>query len=276
VRPGLTGPRPSRRVTGLVRPRQPSPTEHLPGSRTDPAPEDLRERWPAELATREVLRAAARLPAPGRLGRLTLRPAHLPAVRSRYLEVLGQRHVGRLLDSLGPAWHVLHAVPILGRGADHLLIGPTGVVVVDAAHHPGARVVVQGRQVRVDGTPAAHVRRVERLVAEVTTALGGDGPTALPVRGVVVVHGARALTVRDLPPGLHALTSGELGSWLRARPTVLSSVDAARVADVAARPSTWGEADDGLDPAGRAARRVEERTAVDALGRRGGTTVHAR
>ncbi|MCU1637786.1 MAG: hypothetical protein JWL94_433 [Microbacteriaceae bacterium] len=48
---------------------------------------------------------------------------------SWYVGALGEIEVGNLLESIGPAWFVRHAVPI-GTGTkdvDHLVIGPGGV-----------------------------------------------------------------------------------------------------------------------------------------------------
>jgi Nuclease-related domain len=49
----------------------------------------------------------------------------------------GERHVGAILEDLGPDWHALHDVS-LGRGnIDHVLVGPGGTFTVETKSHRG-------------------------------------------------------------------------------------------------------------------------------------------
>jgi hypothetical protein len=271
----------TRRVAALVGvQRRPSPLERIPGAHAWEVDEpraahaDLSRRLPAELATRELVRLVRAQPAArGRWARLRGRSPLGPRTRRWHTTVLGEREVGALLSRLAPAWHVLHSLPVpAGAGArdvDHLLVGPGGVLVVQTASYPGGRVRVDGRRLRVGRSPAGHVPTLQRLIGEVTRAMVDATGEHVAVRGLLVVHGARSVEVRDPVPGLTVLADRDVEEWLRGRPTTTSSVDVARLAAVAARASTWPagdhEPDDGLDEEGRDRRRVEEARAFDAL-----------
>lgn len=270
----------TRRVAALVGvQRRPSPLERIPGpdawEADEPvvAEEDLADRLPAELATRELVRLVHAHPvARGRWARLRGRSPLGPRTRRWYTTVLGERAVGAVLSGLGPTWHVLHSLPVAAAGArdvDHLLVGPGGVLVVQTASHPGGRVRVDGRRVRVGRSPAGHVPALQRLVAGATRAMVDATGEHVAVRGLLVVHGARSVEVRDPVPGLTVLSDRDVVQWLRGRPTTLSSVDVARLAAVASRASTWSAPDEGpddaLDDEGRAWRRADEARAFDEL-----------
>lgn len=268
----------TRRVAALVAAqRGPSPLEQVPDGSwepDEPAPEDLSQRRPAELATRELVRLLQAHPVThGRWARLRGRSPLGPRTVRWYAAVLAERHVGAVLGALAPTWHVLHSLAV-GDGSDvrdidHLLVGPGGVLVVRTAHHPGSRVRVEGRRVRVGRSPAGHVPALQRSVVETTRALVDATGEHVAVRGLLVVHGARSVDVSDPVPGLTALADRDVVAWLRSRPTTLSSVDVARLAAVAARPSTWTAPGRGQDEApdeqGRQERRSAESRAFDEL-----------
>ena len=88
----------------------------------------------------------------------------------------GEETVGARLDKLiEHGWHVLHAVPIGNKDSDidHLLIGPGGVWTLNTKNHPGKKVWVSPRQVRVGGHVVPYLRnsefesdRVRRILTE--------------------------------------------------------------------------------------------------------------
>jgi hypothetical protein len=165
---------------------------------------------------------------------------------------------------------VQHAVPTSGSSwLDHLLVGPAGVVVVRTAAHPGDAVRVSGSLVRAGGRPVSHVRLLQQQVRTVTERLGA-GDLQVVVRGVVVVVGARSVRAGGLPAGVAVVRLEDLARWSGDLPAVLSRVDAARLAETAARPSTWPAELDA--PAGAEERhrlREEDRAALTRLTGRG-------
>src|SRR5690606_9617851 len=84
--------------------------------------------------------------------------------RSWRLGAAGERAVGAKLDRLTRrGWHALHGITLGGGGdLDHLLIGPAGVFVLNAKHHPRARVLVTRASVLVRGRQTHHARRSRR------------------------------------------------------------------------------------------------------------------
>ena len=252
-----SGPLLRRRVvTGLVVAPLPRP-----GDDVDPTPAtDLTARVPGELvAARLVGHHDAALVG----GRLVVRAPFAAAVRRWYRAAVAHRRVGALLSGLDPRWHVLHAVPLDdGLGVDHLVVGPGGVLVLRTAHHVGERVHVRDRQVRADGRPLGHVRDVERQVREVAARLGAAVTEEVPVRGVVVLVGARAVRAVDLPRPVTVLTDEDLVGWLSRRPRLVSQVVVDRLGRAAADPGTWGATPEPTE----AVRREHGQACVEAVG----------
>jgi hypothetical protein len=118
-----------------------------------------------------------------------------------------ERSTAAVLERLGrQGWMALHDRRFVrsARNVDHVAVGPTGVAVIESRQWTG-RVVVTRRRIRHNG------KRVEGLVGQVQDEIAaiqlllGD---AVPVFGVVCVHGARVEHRRGL-----------LGVIRRQRPT---------------------------------------------------------
>lgn len=209
---------------------------------------DLTARVPGELVARELARHHDASPQVG--GRVVVRGPLAAALRRWYRATAAHQRVGAALAGLDGNHHVLHAVPVGDAfGLDHLIMGPGGVVVVRTAPHAGERVRVQARQVRADGRPVSHVREVERQVRQVAALLGAAGYD-VPVRGVVVLVGARSVRAAAVPRPITVLADDELVGWLARRPRVVSQVVVDRLARTAADPLTWG-APTAADDVGR-------------------------
>lgn len=261
-----TSPLRRRRPVQALATRAPAPRQ----DRTSPAvagpgPEDLRDRLPGEHVTRLLVGRARRPHAASRWWPSARDPLG-PALRHAHQAALGQQQVAAVLAGLGPAWHVLHAVPTSGCSwLDHLLVGPGGVLVLRTAAHPGEAVRFQGSLVRAGGRPVSHVRLLRQQTRTVTERLrGADLPVA--VRGVVVVVGARSVRADDLPAGVTVVRLEDLAGWVAGLPTVLSRVDVSRLAETAARPGTWPpELDRPADADERRRLREEDRAALARL-----------
>ena len=110
----------------------------------------------------------------------------------------GEEIVASALARLGNDHVVIHNLPIERRGdADHVVVGPPGVVVVETKYLAG-RIVCQGGgvwtqvkrdEVRQIADPAAQVQRAADSVAHI---LGCRGLPDVPVYAVLVMAHPRA------------------------------------------------------------------------------------
>lgn len=203
---------------------------------------DLRHRVPAQSLIEHMIR----LRDEGKIERShDGRRVFLTAeTRSWYDGALGERHVARILDHLGPEWTVLHSVPVGNEGSDidHVLIGPPGVYTINTKHHAGKSVWVAGRALRVNNHPQHYIsnaafeaRRAEKLL----TAASG---LAVEAAGLVVLVGARQLTVKAAADGgdivVGVVRDTHLLETLQSR-RIYSDEQVRRIADAAAQPGTW-------------------------------------
>ncbi len=158
-----------------------------------------------------------------------------------FARALGERAVGELLVQLGDGWKVLHSIPVGREGArlDHLVIGPPGVFVVTTRNHPGADVVVSGRNVLVSETKVAHIRVAELALGSaergLSQALGGP----LVVTGLLVFVDPASLSLRTVSKDLQVLASADMLPWLEAQPDVFDEEEVTRIAGAAGIASTW-------------------------------------
>jgi hypothetical protein len=137
----------------------------------------------------------------------------------------GERATARLLCRVGRHGHtVFHDVAIPGTpaNADHVVIGPAGVVLVDSKRYTGR--VWQGPDGRVwhNHYPMDRPLRSLRLeCAPIVELLG------VPVRPLVCVHGAH-VDFAGLSAGqVEIVPAGRLRSLLTAAPPLLSQADVA-------------------------------------------------
>ncbi|MFE7630931.1 nuclease-related domain-containing protein [Kocuria sp. NPDC057446] len=160
-------------------------------------------------------------------GRLTGASPLSAESRSWYRGAVGEIAVGQILGRLGPAWTVLHAVPV-GAGAsdiDHVLIGPAGVFTLNTKNHSGKTVWVADRAIRVDGHQQhylSHSRHEAARAAKRLSAVVGEPVPVTPVllsdRSAVVRRavqrgrrGVRRVCARE-PSAVLVTRSAALGS----------------------------------------------------------------
>ena len=212
----------------------PAPSGPVPSS-------SMRDRVPGQALIEQVLlRQAAARPL-SRLERAVGRDPLEPESRPWYSGAMGERQVAARLAQLPEGWTVLHSLP-LGRGGadvDHLVVGPAGVFTVNTKHHVDASVWVAGRTVLVAGQrqpyaarSEAEGRRVDRIVADVVA----DAPA---VRPLVVVVGAKRLTVKAGPVAVTVLRAEHLRRWILAQPQRLTPAQVQRLVARLEDPSTW-------------------------------------
>jgi len=192
-------------------------------------------RPPASAVIAETLRVQALHPPRTRTARFFGRDPLSPDAESWYSGALGELEVGRVLDHLGQGWHVIHAIPIGTRGSDidHLVIGPAGVFTINTKRHTG-NVWVGNRVLLVNGQRTHHLRNAEHEGQRAARIL------STPVTPLVVIVGARRLTIRDRPENVVVLRSRDLVRWLTRSASVLTPPEVREASSRAADPATWG------------------------------------
>lgn len=182
---------------------------------------------------------------------LGFRPLH-PDAWPWFVGALGEIHVGRLLAKLGPEWSVLHAVPG-GTGdtdIDHVVIGPAGVFTINTKHHRGARVWVSPRLLMVAGQKMDHLRNSRSEAKSASKRFSNAIGSPVAVHPLIVIVGARDLTIKQRPDGVSVLTGTQLLRWLRRQKPAVDETTLARLRQVAMTPRFWHEtADVAVDPA---------------------------
>jgi len=149
----------------------------------------------------------------------------LPSAETRAWQrgAIGEQRTGRVLGDLERrGWRVLHDLAVPGSRAnlDHLVIGPTGVFLVDSKQYRGRL------QLTADGTlwygrhPLTLVLRTVRFEADRASQL--LAVPDVPVAPVVAVHGTPVPWGSLVVGGVTVVAASHLTDWLRARPTTLS------------------------------------------------------
>lgn len=218
------------------------------------APPTLRERHPATSVIFECLRSQAEAHPRSRLARFFGRPPLTDAALPWYLGALGELDVAQRLSRLGPAWQVLHSVPV-GTGTsdiDHVAVGPAGVFTINTKLHRGKDIWVGGRRILVSGQRTDHLRNARHEGSRASQKLAVAIGRPVPVTPVIVFVGARRITVRERPTDVVILHERELVRWLARRPLALAPAEVATITDAAAQPTTWHRTP-SLEPADVAA-----------------------
>ncbi|WP_157254941.1 nuclease-related domain-containing protein [Nonomuraea typhae] len=165
------------------------------------------------------------------------------AVRTWRRGALGERRTARrlqLLETLG--YTVLHdrALPASRANLDHLVIGPTGVHLIDSKQWKRPKIfTVRGGRVRtVRGAPRALTPKdVAPALYEASKATKDLRPflgRTVTITPVLVVHGRR-FPRSTVVNGVPVLSPGRLSTWLLNQPQALTPELAARVATAARR-----------------------------------------
>lgn len=204
------------------------------------APLTLRARKPGYAVMQQCLAIQSAAPARTRWQRFWGHdPLHEDA-RSWFKGAIGERDVARTLESLGPDFTVLHAVPV-GSGEtdiDHVVIGPTGVFSINTKNHSGRDVWVGGRTLTVNGQRTRHVHNAiaegERATALLSAAAGGP----MPVQPLLVVSASR-LRFGKTRPAVVTLRPDEVGPWIVGLSQVHSDEAVRFLSMLAEERGTW-------------------------------------
>ncbi|UOQ88031.1 NERD domain-containing protein [Agromyces endophyticus] len=236
---------------------------------TSTAPVSLAARQPAASVITECLRAQSNATPRSAGARLFGRTPLSADSEPWYLGALGELEVARRLDALGPDWRVFHSVPI-GRGSsdiDHVVIGPPGVFTINAKHHEGRDIWLGAKRLLVSGQRTDHLRNAGFEAKRASQRLSVAVRALVDVTPIIAIVGARKIIVRERPTTVVVLRERELVKWLGSRPATVPPGEIERLADAAARPSTWHEAPT-LDVADVAAFERLRREVDGARGRR--------
>ncbi|MFC9560398.1 NERD domain-containing protein [Agromyces sp. NPDC056965] len=202
------------------------------GPTTSAAPVDLRGRVPAHSVIEKLIE---------------LDGAGLHAEQySWHSGAIGERYVAELLSRLGPEWTVLHSVPVGvdGSDIDHVLIGPPGVFTINTKHHPGGRVWVAGRGLRVNNQPKHYLSNAAHEAARAERLLSRASGLSVEVVGIIVIVGA-SVTVKAPPHSdsaqIGVIPAAALLQTVQVR-RAYSDEQLARIVAAAVRPETWSSA----------------------------------
>jgi hypothetical protein len=190
---------------------------------------------------RRCLELQAEAPSRTRAQRFFGKDPLVASARSWYKGAIGERDVAKILDSLGPDFVVLHAVPI-GAGEsdiDHVVIGPTGVFTINTKNHAGKSIFVSGRAFMVNGQHTDHMRNASFEADRAARLLAGAAGVWTPVQPLIVVAGGARLKMGKKRPSVVVLRSEQLRGWLFALPRRLSQQEVEYLAMVAEERRTW-------------------------------------
>jgi hypothetical protein len=153
----------------------------------------------------------------------------------------GEEVVGRRLTKLSDEWRVLHAVPVGDRGSDidHIVIGPGGVYTLNTKTHPDADIWVAGNQFRINNRPEPYLHKSRHEAERAARLLSAAARRPVAIQPLIVVVGARKLTVREEARGVVVLTERDLVLHLQTEPRILSPSAVEAVYSSARRAETW-------------------------------------
>lgn len=211
-----------------------------PGVSAPPSPSqaDLALNLPGETARAQVLQRRQAAPVRTALARALRVPTDERAWR---LDADGEAKVAAMLAQLDPRWRVLHAIPVGERRGeiDHVVIGPTGVYILSARHHPGASVLVAGDLFMVDGRRHTYTDLARRQALDATARLTAACGFSVHATAVVVPVGADQFLVKRQPLGVGVVPRARVNRWLNEQTATLSPSDVAAIYAAARRSDVW-------------------------------------
>src|SRR3954447_17087271 len=157
----------------------------------------------------------------------------------------GEETVGAKLEKLREhGWRVLHSVPVGSRGSDidHVLMGWGGVYTINTKTHPGKKIWVSPRQIRVGGQPVDYLRNArfesERASKLLTAAIGFPvfvKPVLVFLTGTLIPD----VTIKQRPDDVLILDRMDVPRAFRKAPVRLSPEQVNVIFESARRSTTW-------------------------------------
>jgi hypothetical protein len=144
----------------------------------------------------------------------------------------GEQRTARRLRRLGRGWIVFHdlAVPGSRANADHLVIGPPGIFLVDSKHYRSRLTLTPEGSLWYGHHPLAGVLATVRWEAAVLTHTLG-----ITVTPMLAVHGTQLPWDELMAEGIPVLTASRTVTTLRALPPLLDEVQVAMLTEQARR-----------------------------------------
>ena len=210
---------------------------------------DLALNQPGELARAQAEAELASMKARSKVGTLIARAIDMKTdERAWRVGAGGEEAVGTKLEKLRKhGWHVLHAVPVAQNGSDidHVVIGWGGVFTINTKTHPGKRIWVSPRQVRVDGHPVPYLRNA-RFEAERATRLltAAAGFPVFVKSALVFLTGSLIpdVTIKQSPDDVIVLDRMGVPGAFKRSPRRLADDVVESIFAVARRSTTWIDA----------------------------------
>ncbi|GEM_PF-1490595 len=145
------------------------------------------------------------------------------------------------LTQLDPRWGFLQSVHSSGQRAEleHWVIGPGGVYLLNAKHHPGSRLYVAGDNFLVDGKDAPYVPQIRDEAGRGSESLTRSTTFDLEVMGVIVPINDRKLTVDEQPYAVEVLEHASVAEWLLNRPEDLGAWQIRDAFEAARQSHSW-------------------------------------
>jgi hypothetical protein len=165
--------------------------------------------------------------------------------RAWRLGAAGEVTIGAKLEKLAEhGWRVLHSVPIGEHGSDidHIAIGPGGVWTINAKNHPGKKIWVAPRQIRVDGHTVPYLRNSEyeaNRVRKILMAHLGWEPYVRPALVFMTGTLVPEVTIKGRPESVEILDRLDVNRRLKREPVRLSADQVSEVFEIARRSTTW-------------------------------------
>lgn len=157
----------------------------------------------------------------------------------------GEEATARLIDPLAQqGFVVIHDRKIPGspRNIDHIVIGPTGVFVIETKNVAG-RLRIEGGDLRIGGRRVAAVDEVLREAAAVSLALAPMlSPRNISVRPVICAHRADLPWFRREVRGVRIVSGRDLVRLIRGSDAVLSADEVLELSRLAVRNLPGAEA----------------------------------
>ena len=221
-------------------------TESPPAHAEPGQPRDLALNLPGEAARARAEAELAAMKDRTRVGTFIARMIDLKTdERSWRVGASGEETVGERLEKLKvDGWFVLHAVPVGTRGSDidHVVIGHGGVYTINTKTHPGGKIWVSPKQIRVNGHPEPYLRnsRFEGdRASKLLSAAVGFPVIAKPVLIFLTGTWIPNVTIRQRPDDVLILDRLDVPKAFQRAPQRLSQEEASRLFDVARRSTTW-------------------------------------
>jgi hypothetical protein len=157
----------------------------------------------------------------------------------------GEETVGARINRLTKdGWFVLHSIPVGNNGSDidHVVIGEGGVFTINTKNHPGKKIWVSPRQIRVNGIVEPYLRnscfegkRASRLLS---AEVGWDVPVK-PILVFLTGSFIPNVVIKKMPDDVIILDRTDIPkAFLRAEKR-LTTEQVLQVFEAARRSTTW-------------------------------------